>query len=139
MLTTLKNLWSVIEKNRFSVILPFFGLIFWAYVGISCTPVTQSPLNPNIKIDAKQLQQEYDLVVIERQKQDKAYEFAADDIKTQEENWSKVQDSLIQIASGSVTSWSGLVQILVSSGLVGFFADNLRKNGVIAGLKRNKS
>jgi len=33
----------------------------------------------------------------------------------------------------------GLLQLIFGTGLIGFFADNVRKNGVIAGLKRNKT
>lgn len=138
-MNTLSKIWSVIEKNRWSLIVPILGTLLWFYASISCTPLTRSPTRTEIMLNATELQQEYDTWIAGNELTAKKFEWAATDIKEQQERWSKIESALMSIATGNVASFSGLMSILVSSGLVGAFADNVRKNGVIAGLKRNKT
>lgn len=134
----LSKVWSLIEKNRYTVIVPMLGIMLWLYASIGCTPTTESPTRLGVQVNAVTLQQDFETWQAEKTLEAKKFEWAAADIEKQKQDLDNVSKELLNLASGSVTSWSGLLQILVSSGLVGFFADNLRKNGVIAGLKRNK-
>lgn len=137
-MNALTKLWSGIEKNRWTTIIPIVGLIFWFVVGVSCVPTTTNPVGNGVKVNAVQLEQEYKIWLANCEITAKRFEFAAGDIERQQEQWSKIQETLMAVASGNVTNLKGLVGILTTTGLVGFGADNLRKNGVIAGLKRNK-
>jgi len=134
---TLSKIWSVIEKHRFSVCVPLLGVILWVVVSFSCVPTTESPIQAGMQLNAAELQHEYETWVAQNEIIAKRYEWAVADIKEQQEQFSKLTTLLLSIASGSVTSWAGLLQMLASGGLVGFAADHIRKNGVIAGLKRN--
>lgn len=133
------KIWSVVEKNRWIVIAPLAGLILWLYAGLACVPETASPLRPAIKVNAAELQQDFQTWQADCELMSKRFEWAIADIKLQEEQWTKAENAIMQIATGGVTTWTGLLSILTGSGLVGLFADNIRKNGVIGGLKRNKS
>ncbi|HBE02410.1 MAG TPA: hypothetical protein DC049_08025 [Spirochaetia bacterium] len=129
----MKDLWSWIEKNRFTVILPVMGLILWV-VAVGCEPATPSPFSgklvnaEELKIDflAWQNQQE---VIMEK------FKFAEADIAKQKAAWDEFTQVLLQLASGSVAGWPGLLQILLGGGILGVVSDNIRKNGVINGQK----
>jgi len=133
----LGSVWSVIEKNRWTVIVPALGFVLWIVAGFSCMPATESPTRLGVQVNAAELKMDYETWVSKNELTAKKFEWAAADIERQKEQWGKVQETLMSIASGSVTSWSGLLSIIMPSGMIGFFADNIRKNGVIAGLKRN--
>lgn len=134
----LEKIWSVIEKNRWTVVLPIIGIVLWFIASISCVPETASPIRQGVLVNAVELEQDYQTWVTNNELIAKRFEWAIADIERQEEEWSKLETALMTIATGGVTTWPALLQILVSTGLVGTFADNVRKNGVIAGLKRNK-
>lgn len=133
------KIWSVVEKNRWTVIAPIAGIIVWLAAGICCTPQTASPIRPTVLVNAAVLQQDFDEWQATNTLMAKKFEYAVTDIQLQEERWSAVEKGIMAVATGGVTSWSGLLGILTSSGIVGLFADNIRKNGVIGGLKRNKT
>jgi len=135
----LDKIWSVIEKNRWTVIIPIIAVIVWLAAGISCTPITKSPARPTVMVNAIELQQDYELWLADCNAMSKKFEWAAKDIQRQAEQWSKIEATIMQVASGNVANWSGLVSLLMGSGIIGLFADNIRKNGVIGGLKINKT
>lgn len=137
-MNVLTKIWSVIEKNRWTTIIPFVGLILWIVVCISCTPTTESPIGIGVKVNAAELERDYETWRLSVEQTTKRFEFAAVDIEKQQEQWSKITGLLMQVASGGVTNYSGLLNIVLTSGLLGVGADNVRKNGVIAGLKRGK-
>jgi hypothetical protein len=131
------KLWDWIEKNRWTVILPLIAVALWLVVGIGCTPTTQSPLRPGVQVSAAELELDYETWQSDVALAAKRFEFAKSDIERQVAEWNKLQEALMTLASGSVTTWPGLLQLLFTGGFVGVFADNIRKNGVIGGLKRN--
>lgn len=137
-MNALTKIWSVIEKNRWTTILPVVGLILWIVVCVSCTPTTESPIGTGIKVNAAELERDYETWKANIEITAKQFEYAAADIEKQQEQWSKITGLLMQVASGGVTSHTGLLNIVLASGLLGVSGDNLRKNGVIAGLKRGK-
>lgn len=133
-----ETIWSWIEKNRFTVLFPAVGVILWL-VALGCIPVTQSPVNPERVVSATELDQEFLVWQKENEVTAAKFEAAGKDLQQQAENQAKVITVLTKVASGSVADWPGLVQLLLGSGVVGLIADNIRKNGVIGGLKRNKA
>lgn len=137
-MNALTKIWSVIEKNRWTTIIPVVGIILWIVVGISCTPTTESPIGTGVKVNASELERDYETWKLSIETTAKRFEFAASDIEKQQKQWSKITGLLMQVASGGVTSHTGLLNLVLASGLLGVGGDNLRKNGVIAGLKRNK-
>jgi len=134
----LKKIWSVIEKNRWTVIVPICGFILWFVAGVSCTPSTKSPIRQGVYVNAVELQQDYETWQAECELMTNRFNVAVADIEKQEADWGKIETMLMTLASGGVTTWPALLQLLVGSGLVGTMADNARKNGVIAGLKIKK-
>lgn len=137
-MNVLTKIWSGIEKNRWTTIVPFVGLILWVVINISCTPTTDSPISSGIKVNAVKLEQDYLTWKANIETTAKRFEYAVADIEKQQEQWSKITGLLMQVASGGVTNYSGLLNMVLGSGLLGVGADNVRKNGVIAGLKRGK-
>jgi len=137
-MNTLTKIWSIIEKNRWTTIIPVVGIILWIVVSVSCTPTTESPIGSGVKVNAAELERDYETWKISIEQTAKRFEFAAADIEKQREQWSKITNVLMQVASGGVTSHTGLLNVVLASGLLGVGADNVRKNGVIGGLKRNK-
>lgn len=125
-----KKIWSFAEKHRFSIIAPVLGASIWL-VAVGCTPMTNSPVSGQ-KIDAKQLQIEFDTTMAK-------YEYAKDDLEHQAEMQAKFTTALMSLASGQVANIAGLINLALTSGLIGFGVDHVRKNGVIAGLKRNNT
>lgn len=134
----LVKIWSVIEKNRWTTIIPIVGIILWIMLSFSCVPKTDSPIRTNSKVNAVQLSQDYERWKAEIKLTAKRFEDAAADIERQQEQWGTITNLLMKVASGGVTDYQGLLNIVLGSGLLGIGADNVRKNGVIAGLKRGK-
>lgn len=134
----LNKVWDVIEKNRWTTLIPTAGVILWLFVSFSCVPKTDSPVGGGVKVDAKGLQQQYETWIANNEITAKKFQWAAEDIEEQQAKWNKLTAVLMTVASGKVTSWQGLLNILLGSGVLGIGVDNVRKNGVIAGLKRNK-
>lgn len=135
----LAKIWSVLEKNRWTVIIPIIGIILWVTASICCTPQTKSPIRPTVLINAAELEQDYQQWVSDCNLTAKKFEWAIADIKQQEERFSKIEAAIMSVATGNVTGSSGLISLIMGSGIIGLFADNIRKNGVIGGLKRNKT
>lgn len=131
-------IWSWIEKNRFTVLCPTVGGILWV-IALGCIPVTQSPVHPDTVVSAPELDTEYLVWQKENETMIAKFEAAGKDLQRQQENQAKFVEVITKLASGSIADWPGLVQLLLGSGVVGLLADNIRKNGVIGGLKRNKA
>lgn len=137
MKNVLSSVWSWIEKNRFTVLLPMIFLIVWI-VAAGCTPVTLSPVTPGRYVNAAELQTEYQVWLKENEAVQIRFEAGGEDIRQQEERQTKFLNFLVTLASGNVADLPGLLTLMITSGAGGFLLDNIRKNGVIAGLKRNK-
>lgn len=129
-----KKVWSWIEKNRFTVFCPVIGAVIWL-LAVGCTPVTTSPFNPSQEVTAAQLESEYAVWQEENKIVMIKFETAGKDLQQQYENQQKFLELVMTLASGSVADWPGLVQLLAGSGILGLVGDNIRKNGVIGGLK----
>jgi hypothetical protein len=132
----ISKVWSWIEKNRFTVLIPLIGWVVWI-VAVGCTPTTQSPFDPDKNVTAMELQQDYLIWQKENEIVMTKFENAGQDLQRQADEQAKFFEVITTLASGNVADLPGLIQLLLGSGVVGLFADNIRKNGVIGGLKRN--
>lgn len=129
-----KKIWSWTEKNRFTVLCPIIGAVIW-FVAVGCTPITQSPVTPGKDVTAIELEQEFLIWQKENEITVAKFEAAGKDLERQAENQKKFFEVITVLASGSVADWPGLVNLLLGSGMIGLVGDNIRKNGVIGGLK----
>lgn len=133
----LKKTWNAIEHHRYTVICPMIAAVLWI-MAIGCTPLTESPLDETKQVNAQQLNIEYQEWLAKQKVMESKFEAAGADLQRQAEANEAFKQTLLTLASGSVADWPGLVQLLVSGGLLGVIGDNIRKNGVIGGLKRNR-
>ena len=131
----LKKVWSWIEKNRWTVILPLVGLVLWI-VAVGCTPTASSPITGD-RVDSRELAAELEEYIILHELTLKKFEVAQAEIEEQKAAMEEMKQIILAMASGSVADIPGLLQLLLGSSVLGLFADNVRKNGVIGGLKRN--
>jgi len=132
----LTQIWKWIDHNRFIVICPGAALLLWV-VAVGCEPITASPLDPARSVNAKQL--ELDLKIWQKQIEitQAKFEAAGEDLAEQKANNAKITEFILNLAGGGVADLPGLIQLLVGGGAIGAITDNIRKRGLIAGLKRN--
>ena len=133
----MKRIWKLIEHHRYTVVCPVIAMGLWV-AAVGCTPMTQSPVDETKQVNARQLSIEYQGWQAQQKVIEAKFEAAGEDLTEQAEANEAFKQTLLTLASGSVADWSGLVQLLVGGGLLGVIGDNVRKNGVIGGLKRNK-
>ena len=133
----MKKIWNFIEHNRFTVAMHVVAVLVW-FTAAGCTPVTTSPIEAGKQVNARQLGIEYEKWLAQQRITEKEFEAAGEDIAEQTEANEKFTQMLLTLASGSVADWSGLMQLLTAGGMLGMAGDNIRKNGVIGGLKRNR-
>ena len=133
----IQKIWKVIEHHRYTVVCPVIAVLVWT-AAVGCTPMTASPLDEAKLVNASQLSIEFKSWEAKQAIVAAKFEAAGEDLTRQAEANEAFKQTLLTLASGSVADWSGLVQLLVGGGLLGVVGDNIRKNGVIGGLKRNK-
>ena len=133
----LKRIWKTIEHHRYTVVCPVIAMGLWV-AAVGCTPMTVSPVDETKQVNARQLSIEYQGWQAQQKVIEAKFEAAGEDLNEQAEANEAFKQTLQTLASGSVADWSGLVQLLIGGGLLGVLGDNVRKNGVIGGLKRNR-
>ena len=133
----IQKIWKVIEHHRYTVVCPVIALLVWVFA-VGCTPMTASPMDESNQVNARQLDIEYQSWLAQQKVIEAKFEAAGQDLQQQAEANEAFKQMLLTLASGSVADWSGLIQLLVGGGLLGVVGDNIRKNGVIGGLKRNR-
>jgi hypothetical protein len=133
----MKKLWKVIEHHRYTVVCPVIAMGVWA-AAVGCTPMTASPIDESNQVNARQLGVEYQEWLGQQKVVEAKFEAAGEDLAARAEANEMLKETLLTLASGSVADWPGLMQLLIGGGLLGVVGDNIRKNGVIGGLKRNK-
>lgn len=128
------KIWKIIEHNRFTAALLAVAVVLWL-CGIGCTPETVSPLTgkyvtaQELAIDEAQFMSNYALDIMK-------FDWAKEDLVIQAEQNEQFEQLLLTVASGGVTSWGSLLNLLITGGFIGSALDNVRKNGVIGGLKK---
>ena len=126
------KIWKWIDHNKFFVICVIASVVFF-FVAASCTPTTQSPVDPAVMVNAPELELEF----LTWQKQQEII-LARVDLEAQEKAWNEIQQAIVTIASGGIADLLGFLQLLFGLAGAGAITDNIRKRGLIAGLKRNK-
>ncbi len=131
------KIWKWIDHNKFFVICVIASVVFF-FVAASCTPTTQSPVDPAVMVNAPELELEF----LTWQKQQEIilarFDLARVDLEAQEKAWNEIQQAIVTIASGGIADLLGFLQLLFGLAGAGAITDNIRKRGLIAGLKRNK-
>ena len=131
-----KKIWKWIDHNRFVVIGLLTGLILGLYA-ISCTPITNDPVDPQKQVDAQELQESFEIWQAEQDVVAKRFELAGKDLERQAENNAKIEKFIIDLAAGGIADLPGVITLLLGGGALGAIGDNIRKRGLISGLKRN--
>ncbi len=131
-----KEIWSWIEKNRYVVILPVVGLLIWIGA-VGCQPRTPSPLDPDHLVNARELEIVFKTWESQQLITAAKFEAAGQDLQEQAETMAAIYKTIITVASGGVADLPGLLSLLLIGGGGGAMIDNIRKRGVIAGLKKN--
>ena len=67
------------------------------------------------------------------------FEAAGKDLVMQAERNEKLKETILGLATGGVPDVPGLIKLVIGGGGLGAIVDNIRKGGVIGGLKRNKT
>lgn len=133
----MQKVWKWLNHNRFVVIFPVVGLMLWAYA-LSCTPETASPLDPGRMVNVSQLDIDFKTWQAQQEIMAAKFEAAGKDLAQQAEQNAKLKETILGLASGGVPDVPGLLKLLIGGGGLGAILDNIRKGGVIGGLKRNK-
>ena len=132
------KIWKWINHNRFVLIGPIIGIMLWSFA-VSCTPLTTSPLDPGRLVNVQQLDLDFKTWRSQQEIMAARFEAAGLDLEQQKESNDKIKDNLLVLASGGIPDMPGLLKLLVGGGGLGAIIDNIRKGGVIGGLKRNKA
>ncbi len=134
----MEKIWKWINHNRFVIILPIIAILIWAFA-VSCTPLTSSPLDPARLVNVQQLDLDFKIWQIQQEVMAAKFEAAGQDLAQQAASNEKIKETILGLASGGIPDVSGLVKLLIGGGGLGAIVDNIRKGGVIGGLKRNKT
>ncbi len=133
----MQKIWKWLNHNRFVVIGPIVGIMLWTYA-LGCTAFTQSPLDISRMVNASQLDIAFKTWQAQQEIMAAKFEAAGKDLVRQEEQNAELKETILGLASGGIPDMSGLLKLVVGGGLLGAIGDNVRKGGVIGGLKRNK-
>jgi len=132
----MEKIWKWINYNRYIVIAPLVGLAIWI-AAVGCQPTTESPIRPGVFVNAKELADDFQVWELQQKETMIRFEAAGKSIEEQEAAWSDFREILLQLASGSVADLPGLLTLVLGFSGLGAIADNIRKRGLIAGLKKN--
>jgi len=134
----MQKIWKWLNHNRFVVIFPVIGVMLWAYA-LGCTALTTSPLDPGRMVNVTQLDLDFRTWQSQQEIMAAKFEAAGFYLVQQKEQNEKLKTTILGLASGGVPDVPGLLKLLIGGGGLGAILDNIRKGGVIGGLKRNKS
>ena len=133
----MQKVWKWLNHNRWAVICPIVGIMLWSYA-LGCMALTTSPLDVSRMVNASQLEIDFKTWQAQQEITAAKFEAAGQDLVRQEEQNAKLKETIIGLASGGVPDLPGLAKLLLGGGGIGVIVDNIRKGGVIGGLKRNK-
>ena len=131
------KVWKWLNHNRYVVIGPVVAIMVWAYA-LGCTALTTSPLDIGRMVNASQLEIDFKTWQAQQEITAAKFDAAGQDLVRQEEQNAALKETILGLASGGVPDVPGLLKLLVGGGGLGAIVDNVRKGGVIGGLKRNK-
>ena len=130
----LDKIWTFIEYNRWLIAGIFLSLLL-TFGGIYCVPLTSSPLQPEKMVDEKGLAIDFKTWQMQTAIMQEKFTNAGEDLKTQTEKNSQIETMIVDLASGRVPDVPALLKILLGAGGLGAVYDNIRKRGLISGLK----
>jgi len=133
----MKNVTKWLNHNRFVVIGPVVAVMLWAYA-LGCTPEIASPLDIGRMVNVAQLDIDFKSWQAQQEVMAAKFEAAGKDLVMQAERNEKLKETILGLASGGVPDVPGLLKLVIGGGGLGAIVDNVRKGGVIGGLKRNK-
>lgn len=133
----MQKVWKWLNHNRFVVIGPIVGIMLWAYA-LGCTALTTSPLDVSRMVNKSQLEIDFKTWQAQQEIMAAKFEAAGQDLIMQQERNAKLKETILGLASGGIPDMPGLLKLFIGGGLLGAIGDNVRKGGVIGGLKRNK-
>ena len=125
------------NHNRYVLIFPVVAIMLWAYA-LGCTALTTSPLDIGRMVNKTQLEIDFKTWQAQQEITAAKFDAAGQDLVMQEERNAKLKETILGLASGGIPDMPGLLKLVVGGGLLGAIGDNVRKGGVIGGLKRNK-
>ena len=96
-------------------------------IGLTCTPVTRSPMDPSRMVNARELNIEYQVWVAEQSVYQKKFELGAEDIDAQAKQFTSIGTAIQNLAAGGVPDVPGLIQLLLGAGFAGLLVDNIRR------------
>ncbi len=134
----MEKITKFISYNRFIVIGPCVAVLLWFYA-TSCTPQTRDPVHQDRFVNTIELQQSFAAWQTSQQQVSALFEIAGEDLAQQAESNLKIEEFIMSLATGGVSDLPGLLKLLIGGGALGAIGDNVRKRGLIQGLKRNKS
>ncbi len=133
----MQKVWKWLNHNRFVIIGPIVGIMLWSYA-LGCTAETASPLDFGRMVNVAQLDIDFKTWQAQQEVMAAKFEAAGKDLARQEEQNAALKETILGLASGGIPDVPGLLKLLVGGGGLGAIVDNIRKGGVIGGLKRNK-
>ncbi len=132
----MKKVWKWINYNRYVTIGPIVAIVIWI-TACGMTATTESPTRPGRFVNALELQTEFELWQLDQEKMALLFKAAGENIEQQQKAWSELESLMITLASGGVADLPGLLKLLAGGTLIGAIGDNIRKRGLISGLKKN--
>jgi hypothetical protein len=130
----LDKIWKFIEYNRWFVAGVILSLML-TFGGIYCVPITPSPLQPAKMVDEKGLALEFKTWQMQCQVMQDQFTSAGEDLKAQTERNGQIETMIVDLASGRMPDIPAFLQVLLAAGGLGAAYDNIRKRGLISGLK----
>jgi hypothetical protein len=130
----LDKIWKFIEYNKWFVL----GVILALAVtlgGIYCVPLTPSPIEQARLVDEKGLSLDFKTWQMQCSIIQDKFTAAGEDLRAQAAMNGQIQSMIIDLASGRVPDVPAFLQLLLASGGMGAVYDNIRKRGLISGLK----
>jgi len=132
----MQKVWKWIDHNRFIITGPIIAIMIWAYA-LGCTALTTSPLDIGRMVNKSQLEIDFKTWQAQQEITAAKFEAAGQDLAMQEERNAKLKETILGLASGGIPDMPGLIKLLVAGGGLGAITDNIRKRGLISGLKIN--
>lgn len=108
-------------------------------IGLSCSSTTRSPIDPERKVNARDLNIEYQVWLAEQKVFQRKFELAAADLEIQTEQLTAIGEAISQLAAGGIPSVPGLLQLLLGAGFTGLIIDNVRKTKANINAGKNSS
>jgi hypothetical protein len=130
----LNQIWKFIEYNRWFVAAMVLTFVL-TFGGFYCTPITQSPIDAARMVDERQLAIDYKQWQAEQTVVGAKFESAGEDLKEQAARNTQIETMISSLATGQLPDVPGFLKLLLGAGGLGAVYDNIRKRGLISGLK----